>query len=169
MKFRKIRKYSETPLESVYTNGNLYLSAMKLLKLVYTTLNISFPKTMVVNLSFSLQILRKWVLRKGVLFQFQMKNCFFCSTIKLVLLCQTIQKCHQHIFYNGLVWGFSHSFSNHLVLQKYWKKFVKIATVFFRSIFGKKSIPKFLNNKFVKWRVVTTVPKLLSWSYSLQR
>ena len=59
MKFRKIRKYSETPLESVYTNGNLYLSAMKLLKLVYTTLNISFPKTMVVNLSFSLQILRK--------------------------------------------------------------------------------------------------------------
>ena len=39
------------------TKPNLCLSATKLLKLVYTPLNVSFLKTLVVNLSFSLQIL----------------------------------------------------------------------------------------------------------------
>ena len=45
--------------KSVYTKPNLCLSATKLLKLVYTPLNVSFLKTLVANLSFSLQILPK--------------------------------------------------------------------------------------------------------------
>ena len=41
----------------MYTKPNLCSSATKLLKLVYIPLNVSFLKTFVVNLSFSLQIL----------------------------------------------------------------------------------------------------------------
>ena len=60
MKFGKIRHNCELLLlfKSVYTKPNLYSSATKLLKLVYTKLNLFFLKTLVVNLSFSLQILR---------------------------------------------------------------------------------------------------------------
>ena len=43
--------------KSVYTKPNLCSSATKLLKLVYTPLNVSFLETVVVNLSFSPQIL----------------------------------------------------------------------------------------------------------------
>ena len=43
--------------KSKYTKPNFCSSATKLLKLVYTLLNVSFLKTLVVNLSFSLQIL----------------------------------------------------------------------------------------------------------------
>ena len=43
--------------KNVYTKLNLCLSATKLLKLVYTPLNVFFLETLVVDLSFSLQIL----------------------------------------------------------------------------------------------------------------
>ena len=42
--------------KSVYTKPNLGSSATKLLKLVDTPVNVSFLKTLAVNLSFSLQI-----------------------------------------------------------------------------------------------------------------
>ena len=58
--------------KSLYTKPNMCSSAANLLKLVYTPLNVPFLKTLVVNSSFSLQILtsRK---QKYYLFQFQTK------------------------------------------------------------------------------------------------
>ena len=52
-----IVKLSHWSYVSVCTKSNLCLSATKLPKLVYTPLNVSFLKTLVLNLSFSLQIL----------------------------------------------------------------------------------------------------------------
>ena len=68
----KLYTVVKLPCKSLYTKPNMCSSAVNALKLVYTPLNVSFLKTLVVNLSFSLQILtsRK---EKFYLFQFQTK------------------------------------------------------------------------------------------------
>ena len=57
--------------KSVYTKPNLCSSATKLLKLVYTPLNVSFLKTLLLNLYFSLQIL---IMRKEKELSFSLSN-----------------------------------------------------------------------------------------------
>ena len=57
----------------VYTKASLYSSAMKLLKLVYRPLNAFFLKTLVVNLSFSLQILTPRKKEEVIFFSFKRK------------------------------------------------------------------------------------------------
>ena len=72
MKFGKIM---ELVCESLYTKPNLCLSAKKLLKLVYTPLNVSFLIKSVVNLFFSLQIL-SWRKEKELLFSVANENLY---------------------------------------------------------------------------------------------
>ena len=68
----KLYTLGKLPCKSLYTKPNTCSSAVNVLKLAYTPLNVSFLKTLVLNLSFSLQILtsRK---EKFYPFQFQTK------------------------------------------------------------------------------------------------
>ena len=83
MKFGKIRRNCETETFSVYAKPNLCSSARKLLKLVYTQLNVFFLKTLVVNLSFSTNLnIEK---RKGIiLFSFKRKFNVFVSFVHVI-------------------------------------------------------------------------------------
>ena len=54
--FKKSEDKLKQRFNKVCTKPNLYSSGMKLMKLVYTPLNISFLKTLVTNLSFSQNI-----------------------------------------------------------------------------------------------------------------
>ena len=88
--------------KSVYTKIKFYSSSMKLLKLLYTPLNVSFLETLLISFSFTLQILREK--KRVIFFSFKRKVeiMFFVQivkeTVKLVPVFQKIQRYHQHIF-----------------------------------------------------------------------
>ena len=104
------------PCKSVYTKPSLCLSATKLLKFVYSPLNVSFLKALVVNLSFALQILtsRK---EKELSYSVLNKNSTFLCIFFLCLTnretCSGFSRNTKHsstylIFYTGLN-NFEHS------------------------------------------------------------
>ena len=104
--FKKLEDKLKQPLNKVCTKPKLYSSEIKLMKLVYNPLNVSFLETLVTNLSFSRNI---FISRKesdpfiSASIENFMFLCFFLhiqEKIAYVMVYQTKQKYHPHIFCN---------------------------------------------------------------------